>query len=89
MKPQPLFKRIELRFLGACSAAAGVDRTIIEIRGSEGELQSIMEEIAGRVAGRIPYIALRDGVLITTIYAEGASLANEDVVTVVPVVLGG
>lgn len=82
---------LELQFKGACAMAARRRSAMVLIEASDrsDEYETLLKAVRGFVPEAIPCMILRNGFNIEQQLASGTRLENGDVLTVLPLILGG
>ena len=84
-------RELELEFKGACAMAARCRSATVRIELSDADdmFETLLQAVRGFVPEAIPCLILRDGLNIEQQPGSGARLENGDVLTVLPLILGG
>ena len=84
-------RELELQFKGACAMAARRrSATVrIEVTDADDMYETLLQAVRGYVPEAIPCLLMRDGLNLEQQPGAGALLEDGDVLTVLPVILGG
>ncbi|WP_319559128.1 hypothetical protein [Marispirochaeta sp.] len=84
-------KRFELIFSGAFRMITKKRSAIVDVPfyGDGGDYERLYRTVSEYVSDRIPYIILREGQNLEELLKSGEELQDNDVLTIVPLILGG